>query len=118
MCSHNAYVNAPGFGGMRPLHEAVENGHCELARLLLAFGADPTLTTYSGQTCLALASDKQTERLLQGYIADLKGKFGEEWFFLGPSRFLGKFFVILNMILNFYLHYSILMTFFKWRRRW
>ena len=49
LCAHGAQVNAPGFKGMRPLHEAVENGYPEVARLLLTYGADPALTTYSGK---------------------------------------------------------------------
>lgn len=88
LCAHGAHVNAPGYKGMRPLHEAVENGHGELARLLLAYGADPALTTYAGQTCLALSADTQTTYLIEGYLADLKGRPGEMWHFSGPTRFL------------------------------
>ncbi|KAK3887233.1 hypothetical protein Pcinc_008656 [Petrolisthes cinctipes] len=87
LCAHGAIVNAPGYKGMRPLHEAVENGHGELARLLLAYGADPALTTYAGQTCLALCADIHTTRLVEGYLADLKGQIGETWHFTGPTRF-------------------------------
>ncbi|RXG61147.1 BCL-6 corepressor [Armadillidium vulgare] len=86
LCAHHAHVNASGFGGMRPLHEAIENGHIELARLLLAYGADPSLSTYGGQSCLALASDPQTERFVVEYLADLKAKKEQLWHFLGPSK--------------------------------
>lgn len=86
LCAHGAHVNAPGYKGMRPLHEAVENGHGELARLLLAYGADPALTTYAGQTCLALCADTQTLELMEGYMADLKGRTGTMWHFTGPAR--------------------------------
>lgn len=90
LCAHGAHVNAPGYKGMRPLHEAVENGHGELARLLLAYGADPALTTYAGQTCLALCADTQTLELMEGYLADLKGRTGTMWHFPGPARLFGE----------------------------
>lgn len=35
---------------IRPLHEAVEQGYIEVVRLLLSYGADPLLATYSGMT--------------------------------------------------------------------
>merc|ERR1719341_121908 len=73
---------------MRPLHEAVENGHGELARLLLSFGADPALTTYAGQTVAALAEESHCKPLIEGYLADLKGTKGEMWHFSGPTGFL------------------------------
>lgn len=76
---------------MRPLHEAVENGHAELARLLLAYGADPMLTTYAGQTCFDLCADIQCTQLLEGFLADLKGHDGEMWHFAGPTRLSGKY---------------------------
>ena len=75
---------------MRPLHEAVENGHCELVRLLITYGADPTMTNYSGQTCLTLANnDDQMKQLLEGIMADLKGKHSLKWDFTGPSGIVG-----------------------------
>lgn len=98
LCAHGAHVNAPGYKGMRPLHEAVENGHGELARLLLAYGADPALTTYAGQTCIALCADAQTNELMEGYLADLKGRPGTMWHFSGPASFFGEY--ILYLLLS------------------
>lgn len=57
----------------RPLHEAVENGDVHLVRLLLSYGADPHLATYSGQSPLSLASDKQTRMLLEHHVDDIQG---------------------------------------------
>ena len=36
-----------------------ENGDFQILRLLLSFGADPTLTTYSGETPLELAEESE-----------------------------------------------------------
>ena len=88
-------MNAPGFGGMRPLHEALENCHIELARLLLAYGADASLANYGGQTCVALAGDSHTEKFIQDYLADLKGKHTDPWSIEGPSSLFGKEFFYL-----------------------
>lgn len=74
---------------MRPLHEAVENGHIELARLLLAYGADPSLLTFGGLSWLALAGDAHTEAFINEFTSDLKGKRATEWHFRGPARFFG-----------------------------
>lgn len=61
------------FFSPRPLHEAVENGDVRLVRLLLSYGADPRLATYSGQSPLSLATDKQTRLLLEHHINDIQG---------------------------------------------
>ena len=74
---------------MRPFHEAIENGHIELARLLLAYGADSSLATYAGQHCTALATDSQTDKFLKDFLADLKGKKAEPWTISGPSTIFG-----------------------------
>ena len=50
----------------RPLHDAVENNHVEVARLLLAYGADPSIATYSGLTPLKLAHSKKMIEFLRG----------------------------------------------------
>jgi len=60
----------------RPLHEAVENGDVHLVRLLLSYGADPRLATYSGQSPLSLAADKQTRTLLEHHVDDIQGHGG------------------------------------------
>jgi len=61
------------FNFSRPLHEAVENGDVHLVRLLLSYGADPHLATYSGQSPLSLATDKQTRMLLEHHVNDVQG---------------------------------------------
>ena len=43
----------------RPIHDVAENGDFQILRLLLSFGADPTLTTYSGETPLELAEESE-----------------------------------------------------------
>ena len=50
----------------RPLHDAVENDHLELVRLLLSYGADPTLATYSGRSLLRMAHSRLMEAFLSG----------------------------------------------------
>jgi ankyrin repeat protein len=74
----------------RPLHEAVENGYVEIVRLLLSYGADPVLATYSGMTPLALASEDATVKLLKNHIEDVEGKPGSPWDFAGPASIFGK----------------------------
>ena len=43
-------VNVPGEHGFTPLHEAVSQGHPEVVKLLLKYGADPALETTLGST--------------------------------------------------------------------
>lgn len=73
----------------RPLHEAAENGNVEIVRLLLSYGADPELATYSGLTPLALAKNDTTRTLLQNHLADIKGQNTVPWNFLGPASCFG-----------------------------
>lgn len=40
-----------------PIHDASENGDMSILRMLLSFGADPTLTCYSGESAYDLAED-------------------------------------------------------------
>lgn len=81
----------------RPLHEAAENGFVEVVRLLLSYGADPALATYSGLTPLSLAVDESTITLLQNHLAEIKGESCASWQFLGPSTIFGKLnFNVLN----------------------
>ena len=50
----------------RPIHDAAENGDFSIVRLLLSYGADPSLTSYTGETAVQLADDSpDTKRLLQ-----------------------------------------------------
>lgn len=75
----------------RPLHEAVENGFVEIVRLLLAYGADPFLATYSGLTPLSLAIDDVTVALLKNQLADIKGEATIPWSFIGPASLFGVY---------------------------
>lgn len=75
----------------RPLHEAAENGFTELVRLLLSYGADPLLETYTGHTALSLVSDEETRRLIQHHLADVQGNVAPSWTFYGPASLFGKF---------------------------
>lgn len=50
----------------RPLHDAVENDHVEVARFLLACGADPTLTSYSGRGPINMTHSATMETFLEG----------------------------------------------------
>lgn len=53
----------------RPLHDAVENDHLAIVRLLLSYGADPTLATYSGRTIMKMTHSELMERFLTGTTA-------------------------------------------------
>lgn len=50
----------------RPLHDAVENDHVEVVRFLLACGADPTLTSYSGRGPINMTHSATMETFLEG----------------------------------------------------
>lgn len=54
------------FSIFRPIHDAVENDNVALVRMLLIFGADPTLSTYSGKTPLKIARSEKLQKLLEG----------------------------------------------------
>lgn len=51
---------------LRPIHDAVENDHLEIVRLLLSYGADPTLATYSGRTIVKMTHSELMETFLTG----------------------------------------------------
>ncbi|KAK1346426.1 hypothetical protein QTO34_000282 [Cnephaeus nilssonii] len=59
----------------KPVHDAVVNDNLETIWLLLSYGADPTLATYSGQTAMKLASSDTMKRFLsdekEGFACDL-----------------------------------------------
>lgn len=82
----------------RPLHEAVENGFVEIVRLLLSYGADPLLATYSGLTPLSLAIDEATVTLLKNHLADVQGKAAAPWTFLGPASCFGELINVLLLV--------------------
>lgn len=50
--------NAQQQAGFRPIHEAGTNANRKLAELLLAHGADPTLTSDDGKSAVDLAREK------------------------------------------------------------
>ena len=75
---------------LRPLHEAAENGATELVRLLLSYGADPLLATYSGQTPLMLAADTAAYNLLEHHLSDVQGHTVLPWTFIGPTPIFGS----------------------------
>lgn len=50
----------------RPIHDAVENDHLDVVRVLLSYGADPTLATYSGRGLLKMTHSDSMERFLTG----------------------------------------------------
>lgn len=50
----------------RPIHDAVENDHLDVVRILLSYGADPTLATYSGRSLLKMTHSETMERFLTG----------------------------------------------------
>ncbi len=50
----------------RPLHDAVENDHLDVVRLLLSCGADPTLATYSGRSLMKMTHSDIMECFLSG----------------------------------------------------
>lgn len=50
----------------RPIHDAIDNDHVEAVHVLLSAGADPTLATYSGRTCLSLSKSLAMKKLLHG----------------------------------------------------
>lgn len=61
----------------------------ETIRLLLAYGADPLLGTYAGQTPEELTEGPAT-RLIRLHIADVQGQAIEPWRFPPPTEILGN----------------------------
>ncbi|XP_062906878.1 BCL-6 corepressor isoform X2 [Mobula hypostoma] len=89
LLEHGADVNCSAQDGTRPIHDAVENDHLEVVRLLLSYSADPTLATYSGRTILKMAHSEVMEMFLSEYFADLQGRSNDDpglyWDFYGSS---------------------------------
>ncbi|XP_068930156.1 BCL-6 corepressor-like protein 1 isoform X2 [Petaurus breviceps papuanus] len=74
LLEHGANVNCSAQDGTRPIHDAVVNDNLETIRLLLSYGADPTLATYSGQTAMKLASSDTMKQFLSDHLSDLQGR--------------------------------------------
>ncbi|EPQ11763.1 BCL-6 corepressor-like protein 1 [Myotis brandtii] len=81
LLEHGANVNC--------IHDAVVNDNLETIWLLLSYGADPTLATYSGQTAMKLASSDTMKRFLSDHLSDLQGRAegdpGVSWDFYSSS---------------------------------
>ncbi|XP_074064852.1 BCL-6 corepressor-like protein 1 isoform X2 [Macrotis lagotis] len=93
LLEHGANVNCSAQDGTRPIHDAVVNDNLETIWLLLSYGADPTLATYSGQTAMKLASSDKVKKFLSDHLSDLQGRPegdpGVSWDFYSSSV-LGK----------------------------
>ncbi|CAI9602334.1 unnamed protein product [Staurois parvus] len=74
LLDNGANVNCSAQDGTRPIHDAVVNDNIETVWLLLSYGADPTLATYSGQTPMKLASSEAMRTFLGDYLSDLRGR--------------------------------------------
>ncbi|XP_006881849.1 PREDICTED: BCL-6 corepressor-like protein 1 [Elephantulus edwardii] len=89
LLEHGANVNCSAQDGTRPVHDAVVNDNLETIWLLLSYGADPTLATYSGQTAMKLASSVTMKRFLSDHLLDLQGRAegdpGVSWDFYSSS---------------------------------
>ncbi|XP_069895842.1 BCL-6 corepressor-like protein 1 [Dipodomys merriami] len=89
LLEHGANVNCSAQDGTRPVHDAVVNDNLETIWLLLSYGADPTLATYSGQTAMKLASSDTMKRFLRDHLSDLQGRAegdpGVSWDFYSSS---------------------------------
>ena len=59
-------VDNSGFFVTRPIHDAAEGGHVDVLRVLLSYGADPLLATYSGNTALSCTKDPNARAFLEG----------------------------------------------------
>ncbi|XP_078544576.1 BCL-6 corepressor-like protein 1 isoform X2 [Lissotriton helveticus] len=74
LLDNGANVNCSAQDGTRPIHDAAVNDSLEAVWLLLSYGADPTLATYSGQTAMKLASSDAMKQYLTDYLLDLRGR--------------------------------------------
>lgn len=54
---------------LRPIHDAVENDNVEMVRLLIVYGADPTLATYGGLSPEKIAHSDKMRSLITGNVA-------------------------------------------------
>lgn len=101
---NGANVNCSAQDGTRPIHDAVVNDNIETVWLLLSYGADPTLATYSGQTPMKLASSEAMRTFLSDYLSDLRGRSDGDprasWDFYSSSVLDAKDEVCHNVLLD------------------
>jgi ankyrin repeat protein len=69
LLDHESNPNPANRKGETPLIVAVEKGSVELAKLLLAKGADPNMKDRSGASALSLAKDKGNKAMLDALSA-------------------------------------------------
>ncbi|NXL87828.1 BCORL protein, partial [Alectura lathami] len=111
LLEHGANVNCSAQDGTRqarergaPVHDAVANDNLETMWLLLSYGADPTLATYSGQTAAKLATSDAMKRFLSDYLSDLQGRTDGDprtaWDFYSSSVLEGKDSIGCDLLLN------------------
>ncbi|XP_028923220.1 BCL-6 corepressor-like protein 1 isoform X2 [Ornithorhynchus anatinus] len=104
LLEHGANVNCSAQDGTRPVHDAVVNDNLETIWLLLSYGADPTLATYSGQTAMKLASSEVMKRFLSDHLSDLQGRAEGDphvaWDFYSSSTLEGKDGIGCDLLLN------------------
>ncbi|XP_008118430.1 BCL-6 corepressor-like protein 1 isoform X2 [Anolis carolinensis] len=104
LLEHGANVNCSAQDGTRPVHDAVVNDNLETMWLLLSYGADPTLATYSGQTALKLASSEGMKTFLNDYLLDLQGRANDDpqtaWDFYSSAVLEGKDEIGCDLLLN------------------
>ncbi|XP_069469066.1 BCL-6 corepressor-like protein 1 isoform X2 [Ambystoma mexicanum] len=104
LLDHGANVNCSAQDGTRPIHDAAVNDSLEAVWLLLSYGADPTLATYSGQTAMKLANSDTMKQYLCDYLSDLRGRSDGDshvsWDFYGSSIFEEKDNIAYDVLLN------------------
>ena len=78
LLEHAAYIDAAAPDNVTPLMMAVRANKTSVVKLLLAEGADPTLTTDQGDNALAIAKKSEfwgMSEILEPTIAQFKAKY-------------------------------------------
>ena len=63
---HGADVNAMGLNNDTALHDACENGHPDIVKVLMLNGADLKITNNDGKTALDVTEDDDIRKLIEG----------------------------------------------------
>ncbi|NXG43351.1 BCORL protein, partial [Psilopogon haemacephalus] len=104
LLEHGANVNCSAQDGTRQGSCGQANDNLETMWLLLSYGADPTLATYSGQTAVKLATSDVMKRFLCDYLSDLQGRSDGDprtaWDFYSSSVLEGKDSIGCDLLLN------------------